>query len=343
MIIHDSSNNINEYYIRELDVSNTANWSKKYFDVTYIASEISYNDSKMFLKLHMNIISNSNLPLGVFLIDLSMPGMELNNIPIFNTYIRPNTDIAYYPKWLCHVYTAKVEIDLTDNEYFHREIINENVKINVRFNIDIETFNNNKIIYDNESLSKLFYELKEQNMELNFSYSNTLIVNQSKTYDIGIGNWFDSNGQQKIMYEKLAFLLPEKLNNNILDNWFTLKTNASYAFINGYVTKFNYSNSDVSSSMDIMQKESSLINEIYSANLKFGYIYDFLNKKFINDMNMIGIYFPIEFQINYQMLFNINVSGKPFRVALTNNLIVNDHHNIISQIEDNDWKDYEKI
>ncbi len=341
--IKDDFKNINEYYIEKLDLSDSSNWNKKYFDATYIESNITYNDSKMLLKFKINIASRSNLPMGVFLVNISMPGMEIKNIPIYNTFINPIENIKNYPKWICNIYEGNIEIDLLDNKYFHREIFNENIKLNFNFNIDIDTFKNNNISYNNESLSMLFYELNTKNIELNFSFSNTLLIDKSNDYYLPISNTFNSNGVENFKNIKINFFLPKIFKDNRIFNLFSIFSETNNIHLNGYEIKFFYNLENEYKELIINEKEDMIIKSKYDMTINKKYKYDFFKNDFIKFSEKTGIIFPFKTFGNYEVSFNLNLSGKKYKIYLKNSFILNDQNWIKSEIENIEWTDYEKI
>ncbi|MGL5640293.1 MAG: hypothetical protein ACRDCD_01355 [Mycoplasmoidaceae bacterium] len=340
---HIYVNEINtNYYLEKLDSKNEHNWVKKFFDITYIKSKINYNDTKLFFEFEINAISKSKLPIGTFLMNISFPGQEIRNIIIYEVIEEVTENIDNYPKELAKKYRATLEVDISENSYFNRSFLKENIKINFDFDIDVEILNKYGFVSTDENINQFFYEVRSKNIETFFEYSNTLIVESSGRYNIPIANYFDSNGYKKNETTPIDFSIPNYFDEERFYKLFSIKTKNVNISINKFEIEFNYIKNG-NKKLSINQFESSIINNIYNMFLNCGYLYNFDLKEFDKRDDYLGIIFPFKTYGYYIVSFNLNVLGKNYFISLRNNFNINDSSWVKYEEEKEMIDNYEKI
>lgn len=332
----------NDYYLEKLDSKNEHNWFKKFFDITYVKSKINYNDTKLFFEFEINAISKSKLPIGTLLMNLSFPGQEVENIIIYEVDTEITENISNYPKELAKKYKATLEIDISENSYFNRSILKENIKINFDFNIDVKILNEYGFVSTDNDLNQFFYEVRSKNVETFFEYSNTLIVEQSGRYNVPISSCFDSNGFRKSETIPIDFSLPNYYDDERFYKLFSIKTKNINISINKFEIEFNYEKNGTKK-ISIKQFESAIISNVYNMILNCGYLYNFELKEFEKVENNLGLIFPFKTFGYYTVNFNLNVLGKNYFISLKNDFNINDSSWVNYEEESNEINDYEKI
>lgn len=331
-----------DYYLEKLDSKNEHNWEKKFFDITYIKSKINYNDTKLFFEFEINAIFKSKLPIGTLLMNISFPGQEVRNIIIYEVEEEVNDNISNYPKELARKYKATLEIDISENEYFNRSFLKENIKINFDFDIDVKILNEYEFVSTNENLNQFFYEVRSKNIETFFEYSNTVIVESSGRYNVPISNYFDSNGHKKNETIPIDFILPNYFDEERFYKLFSIKTKNVNISINKFEVEFSFEKNGIKK-IFINQFESSIINSVYHMFLNYGYLYNFHSNEFEEVKDNIGIIFPFKTTGNYIVNFNLNILGKNYFISLKNDFFINDLSWIKYEEENNEIDNYEKI
>ena len=134
---------------------------------------------KDFFEFEINAISKSKLPIGTLLMNLSFPGQEVENIIIYVVDTEITAPISPYPQDLATQYNATLESDISENSYFNRNILKENIKINLDFNNDVKIINEYGFVSTAKDLNQFFYEVRSKNVATVFEYANTLVVEQS--------------------------------------------------------------------------------------------------------------------------------------------------------------------
>ncbi|MGL4617194.1 MAG: hypothetical protein ACRCUM_03060 [Mycoplasmoidaceae bacterium] len=337
------TNQINaDYYLEKLDSKNEYNWFKKFFDITYIKSKINYNDTKLFFEFEINAISKSKLPIGTLLMNISFPGQIAKNIIIYEVIEEITENINNYPKELAKKYRATLELDISENAFFNRSFLKENIKINFDFDIDVEILNKYDFLSTNENLNQFFYEVRSKNMSAFFEYSNTVIVESSGRFNVPFANHFDTNGYKKNETITIDFLIPNYFEEERFYNLFSIKTKNINISINKFEIEFNYEKNGAKK-LSINQFESSIINNFYKMFLNYGYLYNFELKKFEKKDDSLGIIFPFKTQGYYIVNFNLNVLGKNYFISLRNNFNINDSLWVKYEEEKDTIDNYEKI
>lgn len=178
------------YYVKRLKENPVNQFKWLYIDGS--DGNLKIVENKWYFNINFYLINNLFLPINVFNVNLSTQFMQISNISI-NPEPQQKAPDWVIQKDCCTKYTCNFEMDTNDSKLFQDPLINYSILFNFSLNVDNSILDQAGISLDQYEYNEFISEIYQQNVEVEFLYSNYVESNEkNSTFSISNSYYLNS-------------------------------------------------------------------------------------------------------------------------------------------------------